>query len=91
MSLSTNNYALISLELLTVMKINLNGNTAGPFPIVSKISSSKSSENFPDGTYNSKYRQSKTTSSPNAQWYLSNNIVIFSQLKKVEVDAFVDG
>ena len=67
MSLSTNNYALISLELLTVMKINLNGNTAGPFPIVSKISSSKSSENFPDGTYNSKYRQSKTTSSPNAQ------------------------
>ena len=47
MFLSTNNYAIISLELLTVMNINLNGNTAGSFPVVSKISSSKSSENFP--------------------------------------------
>ena len=47
MFLRMNNCAVISLELLTVMNINLNGNTAGPFPIVSKISSSKSSENSP--------------------------------------------
>ena len=39
--------AIISLELLTVTNINLNGNTAGSFPIVSKIWSSKSSENSP--------------------------------------------
>ena len=45
--LRTNNCAVISLELITLMNINLNGNTAGSFPIVSKISSSKSSENFP--------------------------------------------
>ena len=45
--LRTNNRAIISLELWTVMNINLNGNTAGSFPIVSKISSSKSSENSP--------------------------------------------
>ena len=47
MFLRTNNCAVTSLELLTVMNINLNGNTAGSFPIVSKISSRKSSENFP--------------------------------------------
>ena len=45
--LRTNNCAVISLELLTVTNINLNGNTAGSFPVVSKISSSKFSENFP--------------------------------------------
>ena len=45
--LRTNKRAIISLELLTVMNINLNGNTAGSFPIVSKTSSSKSSENSP--------------------------------------------
>ena len=47
MFLRTNNCAVISLELLTAMNINLNGNTAGSFSIVSKISSSKSSENLP--------------------------------------------
>ena len=45
--LRTNNCAVISLELLTVMNINLNGNTGGSFPIVSNIYSRKSSENFP--------------------------------------------
>ena len=60
MFLSTNNCALISLELLTVMKINLNENTASLFPIISKISSSKSPENFPDVL-------TIVTSSPNAQ------------------------
>ena len=47
MFLRTNNCAIISLQLLTVMNINLTGNTAGSFPVVSKISSSKSSENLP--------------------------------------------
>ena len=47
MFLRTNNCAIISLELLTVMNINLNGNTAGLYPMVSKIYSSNSSENFP--------------------------------------------
>ena len=45
--LRTNNCAIISYELLTVTSINLNGNTAGSFPILSKIWSSKSSENSP--------------------------------------------
>ena len=47
MFLRTTNYAIISLELLTVININVNGNTAGSFPIISKISSSNSSENSP--------------------------------------------
>ena len=47
MFLRTNICAIISLELLTVMNINLNGSTAGLFPIASKISSIKSSENSP--------------------------------------------
>ena len=47
MFLRTNNCAVISLELYELMNINLNRNTAGSFPIVSKISSSKSSENSP--------------------------------------------
>ena len=47
MFLRTNNCAAISLELLTVMNLNLNGNTAGSFRIVSKMTSSKYSENFP--------------------------------------------
>ena len=47
MFLRTNNCAVMSLELLTVMNINLNGNTAGSFPVVSKIYSSNSSENSP--------------------------------------------
>ena len=71
--LRTNNCAVISLELLTVMNMNLNGNTAGSFPIVLKISSSKSSENFP-------YVLTIVPSSRNAQLYLNNDIVIFSQL-----------
>ena len=75
---------IISLELLTVMNINLNENTAGSFPIVSKISSSKSSENFP-------YVLSIDPSSRNAQGYLNSNIFVFSQLKKIEVDVFVNG
>ena len=49
MFLKTNNCAIISLELLTVMNINQNGNTADSFPMVSKICSSKSSE-LPVGT-----------------------------------------
>ena len=84
MFLRTNNCAVISLELLTVMNINLNGNTAGSFPIVSKISSSKSSENFP-------YVLTIVPSSRNAQWYLNNDIVVFSLLKKIKVDVFVNG
>ena len=75
---------IISLELLTVMNINLNENTAGSFPIVSKTSSSKSSENFP-------YVLSIVPSSRNAQGYLNSNIFVFSQLKKIEVDVFVNG
>ena len=47
MFLKMNNCAVISFELLTVTNINQNGNTAGSFPIVSKISSSESSENSP--------------------------------------------
>ena len=47
MFLRTNDCDVISLELLTIMNINLNRNTAGSFSIVSKIYSSKSSENFP--------------------------------------------
>ena len=47
MFLRTSICAIISLELLTVMNINLNGSTAGSFPIASKISSIKSSENSP--------------------------------------------
>ena len=84
MFLRTNNCAVISLELLTVMNINLNGNTAGSFPIVSKISSSKSSGNSP-------YVLTVVPSSRNAQCYLNNDIVIFSQLKNIEVDVFVNG
>ena len=45
MFLRTNTCAVTSLELLTVMNINLNGNNAGSFPTVSKISSRNSSEN----------------------------------------------
>ena len=41
MFLITNTCAIVSLELFTVMNINLNGNTAGSFPIVAKIHSSK--------------------------------------------------
>ena len=47
MFLRKNNCVVISLELLTVMNKNLNGNTAGSFQIVLKISSRKSLENFP--------------------------------------------
>ena len=47
MFLRTNNCAITSLELLTVMNMNLNGKAAGSFPIASKISSIKSSENSP--------------------------------------------
>ena len=47
MFLRTSICAIISLELLAVMNINLNGSTAGSFPIASKISSIKSSENSP--------------------------------------------
>lgn len=49
MFLRTNNGGIISLEWLTVMNIFLNGNTADSIPVVSKISSSKSSENSPPG------------------------------------------
>ena len=45
MFLRTNSCAIMSLELLTVMNINLNGNTAGSFPVVSIISSSNVSDN----------------------------------------------
>ena len=41
MFLRKNNCAVISFESGTVMNINLNGNAANSFPIVSKISSSK--------------------------------------------------
>ena len=75
MFLRTNNCAVISLELLTVMNINLNGNTASSFPIVSKISSSKSLEN-------SLYLLRIVPSSRNAKWYLNDDLVISSQLKK---------
>ena len=44
MFLRASNCAIIYIELLTVININLNGSTAGSFPIVSKISSSNSSE-----------------------------------------------
>ena len=71
--LRTNNCAVISLELLTVMNINLNGNTAGSCPVVSNISSSKSSENLP-------YVLTIVSSSRDAQWYLNNDISILSQL-----------
>ena len=84
MFLRTNNCAVISLELLTVMNINLNGNTGGSFPIVSNIYSRKSSENFP-------YVLTMFPSSRNAQWYLNNNVVILSQLRKIEVDVFANG
>ena len=47
MFLRTKNCVVISFELLTVININLNGNTAGSFPVVSKIYSSNSSENSP--------------------------------------------
>ena len=82
--LRTNNCAIISLELLTVMNINLHGNTAGSFPVVSKVSSSNSSENSP-------YVLTTVPSSRNSQWYLNNDIVILSQLKKIEVGLFVNG
>ena len=81
MFLRTDNCAVISIELLTVMNINLNGNAAGSFPVVSKISSSKFSENFP-------YVLTIVPSSCNAQWYLNNDIALFSQF---EVDVFVNG
>ena len=84
MFLRTNNCAITSIELLIVMNINLNGNTVGSFPIVSKISSSKPSENSP-------YVLTIVSSSRNAQWYLDNHIVFLSRLKKIEVDAFVNG
>ena len=84
MFLRTNNCPVISLELLTAMNINLNGNAAGSFSIVSKISSSKSSENL-------SYVLTIVPSSRNAQRYLNNDIVIFSHLKKIEVDVFVNG
>ena len=47
MSLRTNNCAIISLESLTVMNINLNGDIGHSFLMVSKNCSSKSSENSP--------------------------------------------
>ena len=47
MFLRANNYPVISLELLIVTDINLNGNSVGSFPMVSKISSNKYSENSP--------------------------------------------
>ena len=84
MFLRTNNCAIISLELSTVMNINLNGNIAGSFQIVSKISSSKSSENSP-------YELAIVPSSRNAQCYLNKDIIILLQLKKIEVDVFVNG
>ena len=84
MFLTTDNCAVITLELLTVMNINLNRNTAGLFPTISKISSSKYSENSP-------YVLTIVPSSRNAQLYFNNNIVIFLQLKKIEVDMFVNG
>ena len=84
MFLRMNNCAFISIELLPVMNINLNGNTAGLFPIILKIYSSNSSEN-------SLYLLTIVPSSGNAQWYLNNAIVILSQLKKIEVDVFVNG
>ena len=46
-SLRTNNCAIISLESLTVMNINLNGDIGHSFLMVSKNCSSKSSENSP--------------------------------------------
>ena len=84
MFLRTNNCAIISPELLTVMNINLNAYTAGSFPIVSKIYSSNLSEN-------SQYVLTIVPSSRNAQWYLNHDIAILSQLKKTEVDLFVNG
>ena len=84
MFLRTNNCAITSLEFLTVMNINLNGNAAGSFPIASKISSIKSSENFP-------YILTLFPSSRNSQCYLNKDIVILSQLKKIEADVFVNG
>ena len=83
MFLTTNNCAVTSLELLIVMNINLNGNTADSFPVVSKISSNKFSENFP-------YVLTIVPSSRDAQWYLDNDIVFFSQLKKISADVFVN-
>ena len=83
LALRTDNCAIISPGLLTVMNINLNGNTAGSFPIVSKISSSKSSENSP-------YVLTIFPSSRNAQ-YLNNDSHSFTIAKKIEVDVFVDG
>ena len=71
MFLRTNNCAVIPLELLTVIYLNLNGNTAGSFPIVAKMSSSKSSDNSP-------YVLTIVPYSRNAKWYLNNDIVIFS-------------
>ena len=62
--------------------INLNGNTAGSFRMLSKISSYKLSENSP-------YVLAIVPSSRNTQWYLNNDIVIFSQLKKIEVDVLL--
>ena len=84
MFLRANSCAIMSLELLTVMNINLNGNTAGSFPVVSKIYSSNLSDN-------SLYVLTIVSSSRNAQWYLNNDIVILSQLKKIQVDLFGDG
>ena len=84
MFLTTNNCAVTSLELLIVMNINLNGNTADSFPVVWKISSNKFSENFP-------YVLTIVPSSRDAQWYLDNDVVFFSQLKKISVDVFVNG
>ena len=84
MFLRTNNCAIISPELLTVMNINVNAYTAGSFPIASKIYSSNLSEN-------SQYVLTIVPSSRNAQWYLNHDIAILSQLKKTEVDLFVNG
>ena len=83
MFLRASNCAIIYIELLTVININLNGSTAGSFPIVSQISSSNSSEI-------STYVLTIVQSSRNTQWYLNNDIVILSQLKKIEVDLFVN-
>ena len=84
MFLRTNNCAIISLELLIVTNIDLNENTAGSLPIVSKIWSRKSSENSP-------HVLTIVPSSRNAQSNLNKDIVILSQLKKIDVDMFVNG
>ena len=81
--LRTNNCAIISLELWTLMNIKLSGNTVGSFPIVSKISSSKFSKT-------SSYVLTIVPSSCNVQWYLNKDIVILSQVTKIEVDVFVN-